>query len=306
MRLDKAELNVSGLYLICTFPPKNSRVQEQVFGRTARNGQPGCGAMILLLDDVKRLLRSRLPNHQQISSFEQLFSELVDGSKSTSEFDEPMPFKKIAMLRNAIVEEHLEEFRRNQLELSMLRGRLFTRMCETMKTIRQKVDDKEKAEYELSDSSDEPSKKKKKVEKIKFREEYADDAKRQCEQLWAFWLENEMDQIKKTIAGTKNESPRSVLLINLLFIRLLAEYFFSNYYLTIIKNRRFSICFYVTFIENSQQRVGLNFVGLNYNRLKLRIYSLHGLTMTNTSTAERGWVRRCERYLIASGVPLVC
>ena len=217
MRLDKAELNVSGLYLICTFPPKNSRVQEQVFGRTARNGQPGCGMMILLLDDVKRLLRSRLPNHQQISSFEQLFSELVDGSKSTSELDEPMPFKKIAMLRNAIVEEHLEEFRRNQLELSMLRGRLFTRMCETMKTIRQKVKDKEKAECELSDSSDEPSKKKKKVEKIKFREEYADDAKRQCEQLWAFWLENEMDQIKKTIAGTTNESPRSVLLIRIMF-----------------------------------------------------------------------------------------
>ena len=57
--------------------------------------------------------------------------------------------------------------------------------------------------------------------KIKFRAEYADNARRQCEQLWAFWLENEMDQIKKTIEETTNECPRFALRYSLNFAGLM-------------------------------------------------------------------------------------
>ena len=136
LRLDDAALDAGGLYLICTFPPKNRRVQEQVFGRTARNGQPGSGAMILLLDDVKGLLHSHLRNNHKISTFEQLFAKLDkllsgDGKLPSEEM--------IATVRDLIIEKDLEAFRQNQLAFSLLRGRLFTRMCETMKTIRQKV-----------------------------------------------------------------------------------------------------------------------------------------------------------------------
>ncbi|CAF4792258.1 unnamed protein product, partial [Rotaria magnacalcarata] len=36
-----------GLHVILNYPPENVRVEEQVFGRTARNGAVGTGQFIL-------------------------------------------------------------------------------------------------------------------------------------------------------------------------------------------------------------------------------------------------------------------
>ncbi|CAF4268711.1 unnamed protein product, partial [Rotaria magnacalcarata] len=39
-----------GLHIILNYPPENVRVEEQVFGRTARNGAVGTGQFILQVD----------------------------------------------------------------------------------------------------------------------------------------------------------------------------------------------------------------------------------------------------------------
>lgn len=51
-----------GLHVILTFLPANDRIEEQAFGRTSRNGKPGSGQFVLLIDESDDELSGELAN----------------------------------------------------------------------------------------------------------------------------------------------------------------------------------------------------------------------------------------------------
>ena len=114
--IDNAVEASGGLHVLCAFLP-TTRVEKQVFGRAARNGQAGSGSMILWMRDVKAFLGNKFPSIQTITSFEE-----------------------IRDIRDKMVEERLCIFERDELPLSMLSGNLFQRMCVTMKAIRETIE----------------------------------------------------------------------------------------------------------------------------------------------------------------------
>jgi superfamily II DNA/RNA helicase len=47
IRLNKKVIQKGGLHVCCTFLPDNQRIEDQVFGRAARSGDPGSGQLLL-------------------------------------------------------------------------------------------------------------------------------------------------------------------------------------------------------------------------------------------------------------------
>lgn len=107
---------LGGLHVLCAFLP-TTRVEKQVFGRAARNGQQGSGSMVLWLQDVKKFLGEKFPSSQTINSFED-----------------------IRDIRDEVVKERLTNFVRDELPLSMLSGQLFQKMCVTMSELRELIE----------------------------------------------------------------------------------------------------------------------------------------------------------------------
>lgn len=143
-----------GLHIIATFPASNRRLEAQVLGRAARNGQPGSGELILLLRSVEELLG---PNCMDPSNW------------STEKFTEA---------RDSVVGQRLKSYLKEQMPKEMIRAELFKKMCQLLGILRSKCERQEKNSNRVSVNS---------------------FALKQCQERWAFWIEEETMRIEESI-----------------------------------------------------------------------------------------------------------
>lgn len=87
-----------GMHVIVTFMPENQRVEEQAFGRTARQGKVGTGQMIL--------------NKQHLS----IDYENID-------------LGRVKIQRDKIESEQLDQFHNTDLKLILMKDELFEKFC---------------------------------------------------------------------------------------------------------------------------------------------------------------------------------
>ncbi|CAF4022221.1 unnamed protein product, partial [Rotaria sordida] len=106
IKTDQIEKN-GGLHVIVTFMPSNKRVEEQAFGRTARQGKRGTG---------QRILNAASLTHNQ-------------------DFDT----QKITQLRDRIEAEMLSTFEKYEFKVITLKDELFVEFCSLLNEIRQNI-----------------------------------------------------------------------------------------------------------------------------------------------------------------------
>ncbi|VDI42743.1 Hypothetical predicted protein [Mytilus galloprovincialis] len=113
IEIDESVENAGGLFVLVTFLPQNSRIENQVFGRSARKGQPGSARIVLY--------KYSLPMYFSLQQFKDTDIE---------------PLKH---LRDSIEEQRIVDIEKDAFEEVRLKEKLFARYCSFLGDIKQQM-----------------------------------------------------------------------------------------------------------------------------------------------------------------------
>ncbi|CAC5367811.1 unnamed protein product [Mytilus coruscus] len=111
IEIDETVEKAGGLFVLVTFLPQNSRIENQVFGRSARKGQPGSGQIVLN--------RHSLPLYFSLH--------------------ELTCIESVKHLRDAIEEKRIVDIEKHAFEEVRLKEKLFARYCSFLHEIKQQL-----------------------------------------------------------------------------------------------------------------------------------------------------------------------
>jgi preprotein translocase subunit SecA len=134
VKLNQNIIDNGGLHVIVTFLPENKRIEEQNFGRAARNGQPGTGRLIInkteegfTEDDIREVkkiraqkeydlitksIKTEVPKHIFEDELFDKFCEFLEEIVNINKFNENLfeqNFNKSIKERNICIKKNTEE-----------------------------------------------------------------------------------------------------------------------------------------------------------------------------------------------------
>ncbi|CAF1411988.1 unnamed protein product [Rotaria magnacalcarata] len=205
IHVDQVVNDEGGLHVILSYLPENVRVEEQAFGRTARNGAAGTGQFIIEIDKSiygEMYELDQYPTDQGKLKLEELSDVILEREKINRDNKEAArlsELKQSSILRLEVEEDLFEKFNGFKKKISE----------EIFQPLLNKELEKLKEKFQPSPAVSQEELEKDFKEKLeKPREKIAEGLERILKDRWAFWL----DEAKEDIDAIKTSQEKNTLL----------------------------------------------------------------------------------------------